>query len=164
MGVDVADFDRDGDLDLFLTHIVTETNTLYENVDGTLGTSPVWISNATNRTEDVAWGDLDRDGNLDLVCGNDGGGLTMWYRNDGMALRTIPTSSNMSSDARSGAMAMSRGEPLLTASDPDGDEPSHARVFPVREKVTSTPAWLADSSLALATRLTVAGPKASNER
>ena len=36
MGVDAADYDRDGDFDLFLTHLVVETNTLYRNLGGGL--------------------------------------------------------------------------------------------------------------------------------
>ena len=31
MGVDVADFDNDGDEDLFMTHLQSEKNTLYIN-------------------------------------------------------------------------------------------------------------------------------------
>ena len=34
MGVDADDFDEDGDDDIFITHIMEETNTLYVN-DGT---------------------------------------------------------------------------------------------------------------------------------
>ena len=36
MGIDVGDFDRDGDPDLFMTHLMGETNTLYINQGGAL--------------------------------------------------------------------------------------------------------------------------------
>jgi hypothetical protein len=32
MGVDAGDFDNDGDADLFMTHLMEETHTLYENL------------------------------------------------------------------------------------------------------------------------------------
>ncbi|MFQ5350792.1 MAG: CRTAC1 family protein, partial [Thermoanaerobaculia bacterium] len=75
MGVDAADYDRDGDLDLFMTHFITETNTLYENdgsgmfVDRTnaagLGApSRIYTSFGT------AWVDYDNDSRLDLFVVN----------------------------------------------------------------------------------------------
>ena len=75
MGVDAADFDGDGDEDLFMTHLVDETNTLYVN-DG-----KGWFDDATIRTGlgavsrmstgfGTAWIDYDNDGALDLVVAN----------------------------------------------------------------------------------------------
>ncbi|NRA95625.1 MAG: CRTAC1 family protein [Planctomycetes bacterium] len=75
MGVAVGDADGDGLLDLLLTHLVTETHTLYRQ------TSPgVWRDATAARglgaatRNDTGWGcafvDLDRDGDNDLVCIN----------------------------------------------------------------------------------------------
>ena len=75
MGVDAADFDGDGDEDLFMTHLVDETNTLYVN-DGS-----GWFEDATVKTGlggasrtftgfGTAWLDYDNDGMLDLVVAN----------------------------------------------------------------------------------------------
>ena len=75
MGVDAADFDGDGDEDLFVTHLVDETNTLYVN-DGN-----GWFDDATvpaglgavSRTATgfgTVWFDYDNDGWLDLVVAN----------------------------------------------------------------------------------------------
>ncbi len=75
MGVDAADFDRDGDEDLFMTHLVTETNTLYVN-DGTGmfedATSRVGLGPPSLRY--TSWGthwlDYDNDGWLDIFVAN----------------------------------------------------------------------------------------------
>ena len=75
MGVDAGDFDNDGDFDLFMTHLPTEGNNLYEN-DGTAffrdtsirtGLGPA----SRGRTGfGTAWFDVDNDGWLDLLAVN----------------------------------------------------------------------------------------------
>ncbi len=75
MGVDAADFDGDGDEDLFMTHLLGETNTLYVNdghgwfedrslVSGLAVPSKAYTSFGT------AWFDYDNDGWLDLFAAN----------------------------------------------------------------------------------------------
>ncbi len=75
MGVDAGDFDADGDDDLFMTHIATETNTLYVN-DGSglfddrtarVGLGPPSLPYTGFGT---AWFDVDNDGWLDLLIAN----------------------------------------------------------------------------------------------
>ncbi len=72
MGVDAGDFDGDGDLDLFMAHLSSETNTLFLNdgqgifddstIDAGLGpASRLFTSFGT------AWIDYDNDGWLDLI-------------------------------------------------------------------------------------------------
>ena len=75
MGVDAGDFDNDGDEDLFMTHLTTETNTLYVN-DGsgvfTDLTAPSGLgSPSVEKTGfGTAWLDFDNDGWLDLLVVN----------------------------------------------------------------------------------------------
>lgn len=75
MGVDAADFDNDCDVDLFMTHLAAETNTLYEN-DGS-----GWFVDGSNRRGiaiasgpftgfGTGWFDADNDGDLDLFSAN----------------------------------------------------------------------------------------------
>ncbi len=75
MGVDAADFDGDGDLDLFMTHLTSQTNTLFVNdgrglfddrtIDSGLGApSRPFTSFGTG------WFDYDNDGWLDLLIAN----------------------------------------------------------------------------------------------
>jgi hypothetical protein len=75
MGVTAGDFDDDGDDDLFMTHLVTETNTLYVN-DGagrfTDATSRSNLGAASLRYTGfgAGWLDADADGDLDLFVAN----------------------------------------------------------------------------------------------
>ncbi len=75
MGVDAADFDSDGDEDLFMTHLLGETNTLYVNdgqgwfEDRSLATGLAAPSKAYT-SFGTAWFDYDNDGWLDLFIAN----------------------------------------------------------------------------------------------
>ena len=75
MGVDAGDFDNDGDEDLFMTHLTTETNTLYVN-DGTgLFEDRSALSGLAAPSLDAtgfgtAWLDFDNDGRLDILTVN----------------------------------------------------------------------------------------------
>lgn len=77
MGVDAADFDGDGDEDLFMTHLVGETNTIYVNngegwfEDRSLATGLAVPSKAFTAFG-TAWFDYDNDGWLDLFVANGG--------------------------------------------------------------------------------------------
>ncbi len=72
MGITVADFDEDGDPDLFLTHLLREKNTLYVNLGGgafadrtaALGLAAPSFAYTSFGTTFL---DFDRDGWLDLV-------------------------------------------------------------------------------------------------
>ncbi len=75
MGIDAADFDRDGDEDLFMTHLAQETNTLYVNdgsgnfEDATREAGP-GRSSWTKTGFGTGWFDYDNDGWLDLLVAN----------------------------------------------------------------------------------------------
>ncbi|MFK8029496.1 MAG: CRTAC1 family protein [Gammaproteobacteria bacterium] len=75
MGITSGDFDGDGDEDLFMTHLTTETNTLYLNDGGgrfadattmsALGPPSLRYTGFGSR-----WFDFDNDGDLDIFVAN----------------------------------------------------------------------------------------------
>ena len=75
MGVDAGDVDEDGDLDLFMTHLLGGKNTLYVSEGGRTfddasvrsGVSP---PSQTTTGFGTAWVDYDNDGRLDLMVAN----------------------------------------------------------------------------------------------
>ena len=75
MGVDADDFDNDGDDDIFMTHIMEETNTLYVN-DGTglfedrTGAAGLATISLGKTGFGTGWFDFDNDGWLDLLVLN----------------------------------------------------------------------------------------------
>ena len=75
MGVDSADYDEDGDEDLFMTHLTDETNTLYRN-DGTglfedvTDEAALGVASRAYTGFGTSWIDYDNDGWLDLLVVN----------------------------------------------------------------------------------------------
>lgn len=75
MGIAVGDMDEDGDLDLFLTHLTNQTNTLYRN-DSKLGyqdatiTTGLALSGLPATGFGTAFLDYDHDGDLDIAAAN----------------------------------------------------------------------------------------------
>ncbi|MDE0039811.1 MAG: CRTAC1 family protein [Gammaproteobacteria bacterium] len=89
MGIAVADFDDDGDEDLFMTHDVKESNTLFVN-DG-----DGWFEDRSNILGVAAgsmaftgfgtgWIDVDNDGDLDLFAANGSVQIVESQRNAGV--------------------------------------------------------------------------------
>ena len=81
-----ADFDNDGDLDLFVGFAAGKPNRLYRNDKGTFveTAAAAGIADLTD-TRAAAWGDFDGDGNIDLYVGFTRRSETAnkLYRNDG---------------------------------------------------------------------------------
>jgi len=77
-GISACDFDRDGDLDVYVSNYRLQPNILWQNdgrgrltdVTGAYGTSANGPGFAGGHSIGAAWGDFDNDGNIDLFAGN----------------------------------------------------------------------------------------------
>ena len=78
-----ADYDNDGDLDLYMINIRDEPNILYRNDSGerfAAVTAAAGLEQSRS-SQGAAWADFDNDGHLDLAVSNDGPPAI--YRNNG---------------------------------------------------------------------------------
>ncbi|MEM6342252.1 MAG: FG-GAP-like repeat-containing protein [Bacteroidota bacterium] len=93
LGASWADYDNDGDLDLYVTNASNQANFFYENNgDGTFSknTSSL-IATETGHSFGSSWFDADNDGDLDLYVVNDNGNANRLYMNDGGGDFSLPT-------------------------------------------------------------------------
>jgi surface protein len=83
-GISIGDVDGDGDLDIFSATEINDRINWYEN-DG--ATNPSFSINTVSSNADGAYsvtvGDLDGDGDLDLISASQADSRLVWYENDG---------------------------------------------------------------------------------
>lgn len=81
-----GDYDSDGDLDFVMTGttVAGDIARIYRNTNGVFTDAVALPSDAATHSGSVAWGDYDRDGDLDLALAGarTGGPVTRIYRND----------------------------------------------------------------------------------
>ncbi|MFK7922945.1 MAG: FG-GAP-like repeat-containing protein [Bacteroidia bacterium] len=93
LGANWADFDNDGDLDLYVTNASNQANFFYENDgDGTFTKNTTsLIATEAGHSFGSSWFDVDNDGDLDVYVVNDNGNPNRLYMNNGGGNFTAPT-------------------------------------------------------------------------
>ena len=85
-GLEIADMDGDGDLDILSASGADDKIIWYENNGAT---NPTWsaatIATSADNVQDVTAADMDGDGDLDIVSASQNDDTIAWYENDGAA-------------------------------------------------------------------------------
>jgi hypothetical protein len=117
-----ADFDGDGDLDLFVA-FRDRPNALFENVDGEFTDVATRTGLADpRRTVGAVWFDFDADGDLDLYAGNMDGDANALFRNDGGTFTDVAAALGVQWGGRTPAEAANGTvRPCVADVDNDGD-------------------------------------------
>jgi hypothetical protein len=108
-----ADYDNDGDLDLFVANSGNQENFLYQNNGQAQGYTFTLVQTGVIVTDTTAsmgasWGDYDNDGDLDLFVANAAEQANILYRNNGNGNFDKPSAGNLVTDqeeSRTGAWA-----------------------------------------------------------
>lgn len=113
-----GDVDLDGDLDLAFANGEAYSsnparNDLYLCQGGALGLLPAWQSTEIESSYDVAWADVDRDGDLDLATINSMAPLRLYQNQGGMLGATAVWSSTIAEDGNSIAFGDVNGDGWL---------------------------------------------------
>jgi hypothetical protein len=80
MGLGLADYDNDGDMDMYVANYDNTANVLLENQSGVFVDATTPELECALSSYGAAWGDYDNDGDLDLYVNNEGPGNLL--RND----------------------------------------------------------------------------------
>ena len=150
---DLGDADGDGDLDLAVAtgepyFDPPDVNRIYFNGGGTLASLPGWTSAAADHALDVAFGDLEGDGDLDLAFAT-AGGPTRVFRQGPGGIETSASwvaTDNLAQNGNTVAWRDVDGDGWQELAVTDNDQlPGGAGIFKVYDNVTgvlaTTPAW-----------------------
>jgi hypothetical protein len=92
---DWGDVDSDGDLDLAVAYTGWASwyaAQVYLNTAGQLASQPSWVADDLSPASAAAWGDVDGDGDLDLVIGNDGEPSRLYLNEEQLTMQPSWTS------------------------------------------------------------------------